>query len=478
LGNGPGKTGLWDKLAGSLKEAFLSHSSPLPLSPLTFATFMIERRYGPSINEGMRDFVRDVPWALTWLAADGAGGRLGWGHGSGDRQTATKVAHSIEEWWDSTITENKGYGKFEFRMGVGWKLPPGTLYNGKAPALDQVGKPIETFSAIFLKNKNGKVEVLDHSDPRYADIVGPYVATQVATALISGSAGGVLKTPSGATLLSRSVGATGKIVSGAEAASSIGYLANAAYSELSLKPESIQKMVQMLAHPETITLKSLREGMNTVFSEYSHPAGPMTEQYYIPSLGEKDNPLPRFHQVLMGRVRGAYEFPHPFAKAQARDVIRLGDAQEKILTAPEFVEAYYKTAEKALSGKVLSGADMVVLRAGLSYNQRYSGDLLDPRQMQAKFTPKDAAYQDMLVSLKEDMTARMGERFESSKNLAAKLKISYDPNDLYPSFREADMLAFSRNEREMLKMQMATAKNERNGPAAVGSSHIAPYMAP
>ncbi len=335
---------------------------------------------GASFSEGVRDFIRDVPWAITWAAADS------WRTGSGDQQYSPKVAQAIEDFWDKYIKTNTGSGEFEFRMGIGWDLPKGMPYNGDPNPKNEDGTPrtkVDAFTAVFLKNRDGTMEVLDSDDPRWDNVVGPYMVTQIGTIAATMGGGAIVNGMSKGGTVAK-VGATGLRGAGiTEAAGSIGILGTSLADGLVLKDWAIEDIGQLFIDPSKLTTEELHKKLNKVLKQYSHDEGSMTEQYYVPSLKDDASARDiwgRLEQLSRSRVEG-FRREHPFEEiadktpgntTQYNKAIPIRDLDDRLKENPDFQKGFQSAAIKALSGTSLTHETTAALR--FSMNILYRDD--------------------------------------------------------------------------------------------------------
>lgn len=316
-----------------------------------------------SLGEGLRDFVRDVPWAITWLVADNPV----WGNESGDQQVSPKVADAIENFWDKYI---KG-DEFEFRMANGWRLPDGMKFNGQErPDI----RNIDSLTSVFFKNPQGQVEVLDSDDPRWGDVVGPYMATQLLTVVATMGGGVVINGLSKGGTAAKVAGTGLKTAGMMEAGGSIGYLGSAITDELVLKPRAIEDLGKIFHDQKNLDPENLRDCVNKVLKQYSHDRGTMTEQFYIPSLREESSNLAIWKQledISKSRIPG-FMRETPFDeitdftennKRQFREAIPInGGVIEGLKKDLRFQKNLLDTEIKAFSGHEISDKDTATLR--------------------------------------------------------------------------------------------------------------------
>jgi hypothetical protein len=324
---------------------------------------------GRSVGEGVRDFVRDVPWALSWLAFDAGRNR------SGDQQVSSKVAQRIENFWDEYIKRGYGGGDFEFRMAAGWEIPQGIKYNGRPLTESRAqrlirdgylsetndGYRVDAFRAIYLKNKDGSLEILDHRDSRFSTIVGPYLVTQIGTGFLTGGIGSASK---GGTLAK--AGSVGARTAGlAEAGGSVGIVANSFADQVIFKPEAVKSIANMFVNPRSLTEDRLRSGINAFLQQYSYREGPMSEQVYMSSLRDGQSPYARLQQISTDNLRG-YRRDNPFAEFNItpRKVVEIGDTNltTELLDNKQYIKAFYDLSARALRGNPLNNSEILSLR--------------------------------------------------------------------------------------------------------------------
>lgn len=358
----------------------------------------VRERNSGALNEAVKDTVRDAIAAGAWAYA------------KGDSQAFNNTGADVDKWWQDKITRNIGLKDFEFHMGAGWKLPKGVPYNGKlVPEME--GREIEKLDAVFVKNSNGKIEVIDHNDPRYGDIALPYVALQVASPLMVGKAISALKVVAGASKAADVISKTGKVLGTAgSVVNTVGTLSpvtKEVHSGLVLKPEAIDSIAGLIDNPNSLSMPVLRDKLNTIYHQYSYRNGPMAEQFYIPEMTKKDNPVARLQGLTMGEVYNSFESANPFDRIGSNSkpkTINLDGVTDSILEKPQFTKAFFTLAKKALTTDKLSDREIMSLRIGMNFQFRDTMDLTvgatqgNGPNDEPKYTEQDRA--DTLRSLR------------------------------------------------------------------------------
>jgi len=352
--NGTGKEpGFLDHMKGALLTAFgmTPLGTALGLNPIINRPLV---RTG--INETTKDTVRDVGLAYKYLAT------------FGDKQAANKTADEIEQIWRKNITQNAGMGQSEFRLGAGWKMPANTLYNGKIDK-EREGKDLPV-DAVFLRHKNGSIEVLDHSDPRYAELAMPYVIGQLAIPIGAGKAMAAIKFLSnGGKIVDGIVkGAelAGKTVSAVNTLGGLGYVGSMAANKLILTPDSINRVAHLFDNPNNFKPDNLREELNSIFEKYSYLNGPMSEQYYVPEVKPGQSPWQRLQDLSTGFAHRVFKSTTPFD--------RIEDLSDKSKHFCESVDLSEATAEIVRSIDFQRGFlkdEYICLNSGTNYAQEW-----------------------------------------------------------------------------------------------------------
>lgn len=423
------ETGVMAHLKGTLMMAFgmTPIGTAMGLNPIVNSSLI-----KTGINETAKDTARDLGLAVKYLVT------------LGDKQAANKTADEIEQGWRKHITQNIGMGQSEFRLGGGWKLPANTLYNGKIDK-EREGKELP-IDAVFLRNKNGTTEVLDHSDPRYLELAMPYVAGQVAIPIGAGKAIGAIKfLANGSKIvegISKGADLTGKAVSMANTVGGIGYGVSITSSMLVLKPEAISKISHLLDDPKKMTPELLRKDLNTVFEQYSYLNGPMSEQYFVPPLDANQDPLQRLQDLSKGTVRKVFESSTPFDRItdltnkskNYRTHVDLSDAREDIKNSIDFQRGFLRLAQKTMAGNELSTQETIMLKFGMNIYTSLSASILPEKDVDFSVAEKGKIKTD----LKTVLEARFFPTKDNVTETQIKVQLSSRLSDLEEQIKERD----------------------------------------
>lgn len=386
------------KTSGSSPGTFLSWKGTLErLNDVTSLTpaGMINRFYGPQVRGSVRDAVAQTVESAIGLFNSEQG------EVAGDKfRTAwNRVAHHVD-------------GLYDFRMAKGWKMPEGVAYNGKLPSEagykgPKVGNPIDSFFSLFLRNKDGRIEVIDKNDARFAQIMGPYAVTQVGIAATVG-AKGLTSIRSAFTAAEGSLARTQTVASlslaSADAWGGGKMLAQTLGRTLILEPDAVKRFANIFQNPEKLTLDQIRDDLNLVLHQFSKKTGENTAQYYIPPVTKAADVLQLLDQASKGQVRG-FERRDPFAeipKSAEKQDITISNIRE-VMESPDFKRNFYKLAASALTGKPLNPAEHMALRFGLNviYSQK-DFTLAGSGVTQAQYTEAD--YRQTMKLLREELT--------------------------------------------------------------------------
>ncbi|HAJ90499.1 MAG TPA: hypothetical protein DCM27_05745 [Rhodospirillaceae bacterium] len=392
--NQPKETGLLSHFKGALVTAFgmTPLGTAMGLNPILNSPLV-----KTGLNETSKDTARDLGLAVKYLVT------------LGDKQAANKTADEIEEGWRKHITQNIGMGQSEFRLGGGWKLPANTLYNGKMDK-EREGKELP-IDAVFLRKKNGIIEVLDHNDPRYLELAMPYIAGQVAIPIGAGKAIGAIKfLANGSKIvegISKGADIAGKAVSTANTVGGIGYGVSITSSMLILKPEAISKISHLLDNPKKMTPDRLRQDLNTVFEQYSYLNGPMSEQYFVPPLESNQDPLQRLQDLAKGTVRKVFESSTPFDRItdltnkskNYRAHVGLSDSHDEIRENLDFQRGFLRLAQKTMSGNELSNQETIMLKFGMNIYTGLAANILPEKGNDFSDIEKSKIKKDLQTAL-------------------------------------------------------------------------------
>jgi hypothetical protein len=267
-------------------------------------------------------------------------------------------------------------------MGSGWKIPAGTRYNGEA-----IKEPmtLSSLNAVFFKNKKGEVEVMDHKDARYFDMVVPYIAANIASPFIGGKAIAAFKSISS---LSRAatIGEKASYVAGVGNLVSAGVdIGSHFHHEMSLKPEAISRISSLMATPQKMKTDTLRDELNVIFEQYSYKNGPNLEQYYVRPLAKNENPFVRLQELSSASIKNVDVYQNPFdRKPKTLDHIDMEESRNKVKEDISFQRGFLSLSKKVLSGAPLSDQENIMLRFGINV---YFGTAYDIADKQGRPLP-------------------------------------------------------------------------------------------
>lgn len=281
----------------------------------------------------------------------------------------------FEESWRENVSKKIGYEKFGFSMASGWELPKGTLFNGKL-APEKEGKKIEGLTAVFLRGKEGKIEVLDHHDPRYADLVVPYLITQLIVPSMAGKAFGALslisKGTKAAEIVKTAADTAGKTWAVADNVSGLYLASTQVSSNFMLKPDAIRRLGRLMESPQNMDTNKLRDELNIAFQEHSYGelgqrAGPLSGQYKVPPIPLTSSPFTRLDDLARGSIHGIYKRSTPFenfGKEHFKEDENLTEVRNAVREDRYFQRGYFRLATKALSGAKLTEQENTLLSFG------------------------------------------------------------------------------------------------------------------
>lgn len=329
---------------------------------------------GGSLNESVRDTIRDLKEGVAAL----------WDTMGTDRKFLHEYnlrSGRFEESWRENVSQKIGFENFGFRMASGWELPKGVPFNGKL-APEKEGKKIDGLTAVFLRGKDGKLEVLDYKDPRYEDLVVPYLITQLIVPSMAGKAFGALSFISKGTKAAAAVKTTadvaGKTWAAVDNASGLYLAGTQVSSSFMIKPDAIRRLGRLMEKPQEMNLDKIREELNAAFQEFSYAkvnpkgkgtqeAGPLSEQYYVPPLAATENPLARLNDLARGSLHNIYKRSTPFEKfgqEHFKADENLTEVRNAVREDRYFERGYLRLATKALSGVKLSEQETTLLSYG------------------------------------------------------------------------------------------------------------------
>lgn len=318
----------------------------------------------------------------------------------GDQRLSSRIEARIEKAL-ADRSRPAEHGVYDIYMAAGWEPKGPIKINGKMVADP---KPIDNMLAVFVRSPDGDVEILDPSikvrsfselkklpkamwssppndvDRRWQETAGTFIEGQLAPLAISAGLGTAQKLVSGASKSTRIAGLmekvqdpVGRAVKGLGAVAVLSNagditdlasgLASGYMTDKELKSLS-RGLVDFLTSQRDMSDKELRKSLNGVLHEYSYKEGANFQQIYVPSLREKDNPWERLGSLLEGKIDAYRKDGAPWDDWKLRR-INLGDVQGAIVEDRGFQKGVLGIAEKALSGRVVSDREILMLRIDL-----------------------------------------------------------------------------------------------------------------
>ena len=369
-----------------------------------------------SLVESTRDIVRDLKEGVAAL----------WVTTGTDRKFLHEYnlrSGRFEEAWRDNVSKTIGLEKFGFQMASGWELPKGVPYNGKLDP-EKEGKKIDGLTAVFLRGKNGKIEVLDYSDPRYEDVVVPYLVTQLIVPSVAGKAFGALslisKGTKAAEMVKTASNVAGKVWSAADNASGLYLAGTQISSSFMLKPEAINRLARLMENPKNMTMDKLRSEINTAFEEHSYgelgrKAGPLSGQYLVKPIQPDESPLARMNDLARGSLHNIYKRENPFedfGKKHFKADENLTEVRNAIREDMYFQRGYLRLATKALNGEKMSEQENTLLTFGTRVFTGIADEAVTPATL-----PKMLAVRTMIDKEPQETDAQhMGRLKEEIKS--------------------------------------------------------------
>ncbi len=421
---GGAKWAMSNQTAGPLLQQIGVAPPPKPILP----TAPAEKSFFAGLLESARSHLSpEVDRSLTAMFTDAAKmfyytTYFDFGK-AGDQQFSQDVTAKLESYLDKD-GKPKEFGKYDIMMAAGWKPEGPIKVNGVMTTLD---KPIENMLAVFVRNKDGSVEILDPSikvtslkemprvldaitpfsvrkaipsspfldpeykkmaltntpsDDRWRETAGTFVAVQLATMVASGGAFALGK--GGAALatkvpqlekVSGVVGAASKGVQAGSApvvaATTITGLSGAGGTmsqSLYFSPAAIEKIANGIANAlvnPNITAESMRKNLNTALHEHTFDQGNDAKQLYVASLKGSERPWTRAQEAFEGLV-SAYQKPlHPWQPwPNQPKQLEVPEIREALSKHTGINAAFFGSAQKMLAGKALTDQELFVMRVG------------------------------------------------------------------------------------------------------------------
>ena len=430
----------------------------------------------------------------------------------GDQQVSAGVERKAEDFFAGKSRPEK-FGEYDLRMAAGW-TPKGPMkVNGV-----MVEKPetVTNLLAVFVRDKEGNVELLDPSvkmnslgeitalpkalwgqgrtdaDKRWKETAGTFVEFQLAAAAASLGVGAVTKgmdvlgnkVPKMAQLAETATSITKQSqrvvgpVSGLTAVSGVSAIGGAYAQNAYFSPKAVQGVVDsissVLANPEKLTPRKLRENLNGALHDYSFKEGGNAKQVYVPSLRSGDDPFKRLDSLLGGGVEAHKKEQNPWQEWGPPSRIQVGDIREGLKEDKSFKKAFLRVAEKALSGAALSDEEVFVLRVKINtgeYPLSLTGKSSGASQLKYSEEEKQETIKRLRLELRDDLIMgiqdgrypdiahRMGTSSEAAKEEDMRsLKKMINPDD-------KTLSEFARGEAQRVSQEIELSKNKA-APAA------------
>lgn len=423
----------------------------------------------------------------------------------GDQQVSAGVERKAEEFFAGKSRPEK-FGEYDLRMAAGW-TPKGPMkVNGV-----MVEKPetVTNLLAVFVRDKEGNVELLDPSvkmntlgevtalpkallgegktdaDQRWKGTAGTFVEVQLAASVASLGVGAVTK---GMDILGRKIPKMAQLaetatsitrqsqrvvapVSGLTAVSGVSAIGGAYAQNTYFSPKAVQGVVDsisgVLANPEELTPRKLRENLNGALHDYSFKEGGNAKQVYVPSLRSGDDPFKRLDSLLWGRVEGYRKPKNPWQEWTADSRLEVGDIKSALRADKGFQKTFLGIAEKALSGEKLSDAEIFVLRVKMNTGEHFSpltGKEAGPARI--KYTEEEK--QDTLKKLRLELRDDLIEHFGNYPKIAGQVGVSVEEAKKTDFFvlqekvkpTDGNLLEFVRGESQRISKEAAPDKSK------------------
>lgn len=420
----------------------------------------------PAINQALTDNIADAAGYMAHLFEIGT---------SGDTGNRARIHQKVHDRVDQYGKPSE-HGEFEITMAVGWHPKGPIKYNGKMTTLTE---PIKNPLAVFLRNQNGDIEILDPSwkvsgatgtadaiaksaaalsramteapkdeiDARWQRTAGPYVVGQIAPIVASGGTWALGKTgiiaatvpakvQTAATAINNGMTALG-LASGVTTGVGVARdMAQSAYFTPAAVKE-ITKTISGIFTQSTLTADNVRKLLNEGLHDFSFKEGPNTKQIYIPSLHKAESPFERLEQMLSGRIDAFEKKATPWEDwPRFQRQVKVDEIRQELMKNDQVNKAFYTAVDKHLAGKPLTDMDIFVMRVGLNLSDSYRRvPLIGEKFKDGKLTYTDAERKDTLERLNDDLRyrfdARRGESTPFDKQIKAEPQSpeSYTPQN-------------------------------------------------
>lgn len=378
----------------------------------------------------------------------------------GDRQFSEKLADGVNAYFDSTQSKPDKFGDYDIAMAAGWFPKGKVIVNGVETELK---KPIDNLFAVFVRNPDGKIEILDpsikasslkeaavkfpalplmldngYADKKWSQTAGGYMFSQLVPMIATSGFGAALRgtaAVSKASTVNELVSGAAKVqdlnkaFTAAQMGSIAVQLAGTKYQHVvseGVADKLVASISEIMKDPSKISPTAFVEAMNKGLHQYTFNKG-TSNSIYIPSLAEGDAPWQRLEQVLAGRLTGKVKDSSPWDKWKDSRDIRINDIQGKLTTNPEFMSVFLKTAQRGLKGGALSDGDVFALKFGMCAILRNSWELEGKNFDGARIKYSKDDVDDTRLGIKETLTEmfrmRLASNPDSVANIAASLGV-------------------------------------------------------
>jgi len=407
----------------------------------------------PAINQALTDNIADAAGYMAHLFEIGT---------SGDTGNRARIHQKVHDRVDQYGKPSE-HGEFEITMAAGWQPKGPIKYNGKMTTLTE---PITNPLAVFLRNRNGDIEILDPSwkvsgatgtadaiaksaaalsramteapkdeiDARWQRTAGPYVVGQIAPIVASGGTWALGKTgiiaatvpakvQTAATAINNGMTALG-LASGVTTGVGVARdMAQSAYFTPAAVKE-ITKTISGIFTQSTLTADNVRKLLNEGLHDFSFKEGPNTKQLYIPSLRDTQDPFDRLKQILWGRIDGFEKKTDPWETwPRGQRQVKVDEMRQELQKNDSVNKAFYTAVDKHLTGKPLTDMDIFVMRVGLNLSDDYRGiSIVGKNFKDGKLVYTDVERQETLVALSEELKLRLDSRRGTSTTFDKQVK--------------------------------------------------------
>ncbi|MES2729247.1 MAG: hypothetical protein V4621_04005 [Pseudomonadota bacterium] len=302
---------------------------------------------GPSVRAGLADMVGGTAEGIAALLDMGRGkhGDQGWSGATGQFFEEQRRA----------IAKYTGDGDYGIYNAATWQ------HGGKEGGL----------TSIFVRNADGKVQMLAPDQAEYWQHMGPYTLP-LAVSMFTG--GGEIK---GLQLVFKGA-------STAELGGAAYMIGQPLTNGIVLAPEAMDKLAALPDNPALLADQGrMRDFVNRLYGDYTGNQGSFAGQTYIPSVQDTESPYTALRHLSMGSLP-SYKRDTPFDSFADKPLTpeMVVGLRDHIAANPSFQASMHGLALRTMTGDTLSAEEMTVLRFGLNV-MRNENLSLDPGQLTA-----------------------------------------------------------------------------------------------